>query len=222
MRQTNKSLLSLPQATHQLMVQSIEHGDTPTQKIERSDDEAAFSETNTTLGQSVPPRRLLSWPSVMLYGLVCLLLILIMSGRGTQSQTSSRQTSGLQPLNITADMQSMEDHYQEDHYEIDMIFPPEVVSQAMSTAKPNNKGQTLRIGVYQQMENIARWKNWASQHHFSLVTVKLVHNQGVYQALYLCELEPAAVDTVATQIANISGESPLRVNDSPCRLNRND
>lgn len=205
-----------------MMEQSIECGDTSMQKIERSDDEAAFSETNTTLGQSVPPHRLLSWPSVMLYGLVCLLLILIMSGRGTQSQKSSRQTSGLQPLNITADMQSMEDHYQEDHYEIDMIFPPEVVSLAMSTAKQNNKGQTLRIGVYRQIENIARWKNWASQHHFSLVTVKLVHNQCVYQALYLCELEPAAVDTVATQIANISGESPLRVNDTPCRRNRND
>lgn len=214
MRQTNKSLLSFPLATHQLMEKSIEHGDTPMQKIERLDDEAAFSLTNATPGQSVTPHRLLSWPRIMLYGVVCLLLISMISGRGAQSQKPSRQTLRSQPLNITADMQSTDDHY-----EIDLMFPPNVVLQATSTPKPNNKGQTLKIGVYRQMENIARWKNWASQHHLSLVTVKLTHNQGIYHVLYLCELEPAAVDKVAMQIANISGESPLRVNDTPCRLN---
>lgn len=217
MRQTNKSLLSFPLATHQLMEQSIERGDTPMQKIEHSDDEAAFSVTHATQGQSVTPHRLLSWPCIILYGLVCLLLISMISGRGAQSQTPSRQTSRSQPLNITSDMQSTEDHY-----EIDLMFPPNVVLQATSTPKPNNKGQTLKIGVYRQMKNIARWKNWASQHHFSLVTVQIAHNQGVYHVLYLCELEPAAVDKVAMQIANISGESPLRVNDKPCRLSRND
>lgn len=217
MRQTNKSLLSFPLAKPQLMEQSIETGDTPMQKIEHSYDEAAFSVANATPGQSVPPHRLLSWPCIMLYGLVCLLLISMISSRGAQSQKPSRQISRSQPLNITADMQSTEDHY-----EIDLMFPPNAVLQATSTPKPNNKGQTLKIGVYRQMENIVRWKNWASQHGFSLVTVKLAHNQGVDHVLYLCELEPAAVDKVVMQIANISGESPLRVNDTPCRLNRHD
>ncbi|MFQ1929625.1 hypothetical protein ACK34T_08955 [Aeromonas veronii] len=218
MRQTNKSLLSLPLATKPLMNNPGEHSNETTKEIDKLDDVRVCLISDTSASPSIKSRQWLSCTRIMPYGLLCTLVVLMMFAPDTPSRPSSRpslRTSALQPSHIMATMPSTEVNYQ-----IDLLFPPEDVPQATSAPEPNNKGQTLKIGVYRRIENIARWKHWATQHHFSLVTAKLGHGQDVYYVLYLCGLAPADVAMVATQIANISGESPLRVNESPCRLNK--
>lgn len=211
MQYTNKSLLSLPFTTECLVRTPCENGNA-TIKV---DDERVFLISDASARPPIKFRQWLSWSRIMPYGLLCTLVVLMISAPDTPSRSSLR-TSALQPSHIMVTMPSTEDNY-----EIDLLFPPEDVPQATSSPKPNNKGQTLKIGVYRQIENIARWKHWATQHHFSLVTAKFGHNQNVYHVLYLCGVAPDEIATVATQIANISGESPLRVNDIPCRFDLN-
>lgn len=102
---TNKSLLSLPLATKQLMNNPGEHSNATTKEIDKLDDARTCLISDASASPSIKSRQWLSWPRIKPYGFLCTLVVLMMFAPDTPSRPSLR-TSALQPSHIMAAMPS--------------------------------------------------------------------------------------------------------------------
>lgn len=102
-------------------------------------------------------------------------------------------------------------------YAMDLAFPLRETAIPPPVAPPCQNPAKLKIGVYQQADNVEKWRRWARQQNVTFEVVKKSRNGEPHYVLYLYEPDPARVDALIREVARISGETPLLVRNRQCQ-----